>query len=236
MRRCSSFTLSIFLLFASYSLVFAAKDELPEVTEDGLHRVHESKAAIVYAEPGATLADYDSVMLLEAHVAFQKNWERNQRTKSVTSNRIRSSDIEKIKNNLAREFDAIFTQTLEEGGYPVVDHAGETVLLIRPAIINLDITAPDTPSASFTRNYISSAGEMTLYLEIYDSVTGDMIAKAMDRKTDNTHANFYTWSNSSTNKAAAVRILKGWSEILLAALNEAKTQEESETWITPAID
>jgi hypothetical protein len=33
----------------------------------------------------------------------------------------------------------------------------------------------------------------------------------------------YTWANSSTNKAAADRILNGWADILVAALNEAKT-------------
>ena len=30
--------------------------------------------------------------------------------------------------------------------------------------------------------FTSSAGEMTLYLELYDSVTGDLLAKALDRR------------------------------------------------------
>jgi hypothetical protein len=59
-------------------------------------------------------------------------------------------------------------------------------------------------------------------VELYDSVTGDLIAKAADRKQDHDQ-NFYTWTNSVTNKAAADRILKGWANILLQALNEAKT-------------
>jgi hypothetical protein len=63
---------------------------------------------------------------------------------------------------------------------------------------------------------------MTLYIEAYDSVTGDLLAKALDRKADRSNNSFYTWSNSVTNKAAAERILKGWATILLDALNEAK--------------
>ena len=63
---------------------------------------------------------------------------------------------------------------------------------------------------------------MTLYVEIYDSVTGDLIAKAMDRRVDRTNDAYYTWATSVTNKAAAERILKGWANILLNALNEAK--------------
>jgi hypothetical protein len=182
--------------------------------------------AIVYAEPGADLAQYQRVMLLEANVAFKKNWARDQSRGSANKlgAGVNSRDIEKIKNNLSQEFDAVFRKTLEDGGYEVVDQAAEDVLLVRPAIINLDVNAPDTMSAGRSNTYTTSAGEMTLYIEIYDSVTGDLIAKAMDRKADTTRHGYYTWTNSVTNAAAARRILKGWAGILLDALNEAKQQ------------
>lgn len=130
--------------------------------------------------------------------------------------------MEKIKANLANEFDTVFRETLEAGGYEVVDEAADDVLLIRPAIINLDVNAPDTPRAGRSMSFTSSAGEMTLYIELYDSVTGDMIAKAMDRRIDSTSSGFYTWTNSVSNKVAARKILQGWASILLNALNEAK--------------
>ena len=200
----------------------AKKQELPEVTEDGLHRVPDSRMAIVYAKPGADLSGYESVQLLEAYVAFRKNWERDQRSRSADPLRVTSKDIEEIKNNLAEGLHAVFTEVLEEGGYPVVDQAGDKVLLVRPAIINLDINAPDTMHAGRTKTYTDSAGEMTLYVELYDSVTGDLIAKALDRKADRSNAGYYTWTNSVTNRAEANRILKGWASILLTALNEAR--------------
>jgi len=61
---------------------------------------------------------------------------------------------------------------------------------------------------------------MTLYIELYDSVSGDLIAKALDRRIDN--STFYTWTNSVTNKRASDKILTGWAKILVDALNEAK--------------
>lgn len=216
----------ILLLIASALLTLstplcAKKQELPDVTEDGLHRVPDSKLALVYVEPGADLSGYTKVMLLDAYVAFKKNWERDQRSRSAQPLNVTSRDVEKIKNNLAEEFRQEFTTVLEDGGYPVVDAAGPDVLLVRPAIINLDVNAPDTMSAGRSRTYTDSAGEMTLYVELYDSVTGDLIAKAMDQKMDRRNDGFYTWSNSATNKQAAVRILRGWANILLAALSEA---------------
>jgi len=210
---------SLILLFAVPAL--AKKEELPEVTEDGLHRLHDSRAAIVYAKPGANLSGYRQVQLLDAYVAFRKNWERDQRSGSADPLRISSKDIEKIKNGLAEEFRKVFEEVLDSNGYPVVDAAGDDVLLVRPAIINLDVNAPDTMSAGRNRTYTDSAGEMTLYIELYDSVTGDLIAKAMDRKADST-SGFYTWTNRATNRAAADRILKGWADILVEALNEAR--------------
>jgi len=212
------------VLLAAAGTAIAKQEELPEVTEDGLHRVPDSKMAIVYAEPGADLAQYKRIKLMDAYVAFKKNWARDQRSNSADKLRISSRDVEKIKNNLAKEFQEVFRKTLEDGGYEVVDESAEDVLLIRPAIINLDVNAPDTMRAGRSTSFTSSAGEMTLYIEIYDSVTGDLIAKALDRKADTARQGFYTWTNSVTNATAAKRILKGWAEILLDALNEAKQQ------------
>lgn len=210
------------LLLAAIAAPAAKQSELPQVTEDGLHMVPDSKMAIVYAEPGADLAVYDRVMLLEPYVAFKKNWERSQSRSAGTRMRISSKDVEKIKNNLAQEFQVVFEEVLRDGGYEVVEEPAEDVLLVRPAIINLDVTAPDIPTASRTMTYTTSAGEMTLYIEIYDSVTGDLIAKALDRRVDNSRSGYYTWTSSVTNRAAAKKILKGWAQILLDALNEAK--------------
>jgi len=209
-------------LVFSGTLAAAAKQELPEVTEDGLHLIPDSKLAIVYAQPGASLSGYDKVMLLDSYVAFRKNWERDQRSQSTSLTRLSSRDIERIKTDLAKAFRDVFTEELEKGGYPVVSEAGEDVLLVRPAIINLDVNAPDTMSAGRTRTYTQSAGEMTLYVELYDSVTGDLIAKAMDRRADRSRDGFYTWTNSVTNRAAAQMILRGWAGILLQALDEAR--------------
>jgi hypothetical protein len=73
-----------------------------------------------------------------------------------------------------------------------------------------------------TKTYVRSAGDMTLYVELYDSQTGDMLAKALDKRADGRNSDYYTWANSASNKAAADRILKGWANILLEALNAAK--------------
>jgi hypothetical protein len=226
MNLKKSLMLLLSLVVAVYSLsALAKKQEYPEVTEDGLRRVHDSRMAVVYAEPGADLAPYKRVILLEPTVAFKKNWARDQRSRSAsklsTSSRVNTT---KIKKDLAAEFETVFTEALNSGGYEVVTEAADDVLSSRPSIVDLDITAPETHGSGRSNTYIRSAGEMTLYIKLFDSVTGDLIAKALDRQIDNANdAGFYTWANSQTNKAASVRILSGWADILLNALNEARS-------------
>ena len=67
---------------------------------------------------------------------------------------------------------------------------------------------------------------MTLYLELYDSVTGDLLAKAIDRQVDRENSTIYRWADANVNKMAADRIIKGWANTLLDALNEAKKVSE----------
>jgi hypothetical protein len=222
-RNLAALPLTLLFLLLPASLM-ASEDEWPAVSEDGLHLVPNSRMAAVYVQPGADLAPYSRVMLAEPQVAFRKNWERDLRSQSAsklsTSSRVNTT---KIKENLAQEFKSVFTDKLAGSGYEVVTDSGEDVLLILPAIVNLDITAPETSGSGRTNSYVRSAGEMTLYIELYDSVTGDIIAKAVDRQIDRETNQMYTWANSATNRAAAERILSGWADILITALNDAKT-------------
>lgn len=197
----------------------AAIDSLPEVTVDGLHHISDTELAIVYAQPDADLTQYNKVYLAEPYVAFKKNWQRDQN--SGAGIRITPSDMEKIKTELAGLFMTVFTETLTEGGYELATERGEDVLIVKPAIINLDVHAPDTKRSGMSRTYSESSGEMTLYLELFDSVTDDLIAKALDRKYDR-RTGYFQWQSRVTNKAAANRILKEWADVLKEGLDEAR--------------
>jgi hypothetical protein len=202
------------------SLSAAASDDLPEITVEGLHKLKDTNLGLVYALPEADLGVYQRIKLLEPSVAFKKNWQRNQ-NRSYTF-KVRTSDMEEIKANLAELFMEVFTEELTAGGYELTEEVGEDVLLVRPAIVNLDITAPDTNTPNRTYQFSESAGEMTLYVELYDSETSSLIAKAMDRKRDR-EKGYMQWQNRVSNTQAAKRILKSWAVTLREALDEARS-------------
>ncbi len=221
MKRTAVTTVITLLLATFLPLSAAAKEDKqpPPMTEDGLKLVENSEWGLVYVEPGASLEGYERVTLLDTYVAFKKDWRREQ-NRYDRGIRVTQNDMDRIKTRLADEFREVFSEVIQDAGYPVVDGAAEDVLLLRPAIINLDVQAPDTNQAGVSRTYAESAGEMTIYLEIYDSVTGDLLAKGMDRKADR-QAGYMQWQSRVQNTQAARTILKGWAESIVQALDKA---------------
>ena len=104
----------------------------------------------------------------------------------------------------------------------MADAPGEDVLLVKPAIVDLDIFAPDIQNATRTKTYSESAGEMTLNLELFDSITNDKIAKATDRKRDNMRG-YLQWRTKVSNRADARRMISGWAKALRETLDEARS-------------
>jgi len=205
------------------------KKEIPEYTVEGLKRVHDAKnLALVYAEEGADLSQYARVYLVEPYVAFKKNWQRDQNRGSAAL-KVRTSDMDKIKVKVKDLFMEVFTEELQKGGYELANERAEDVLIVKPAIIDLNVNAPDIMSAGRTNTYASSAGSMTLYLELYDSETDDLLAKALDPKADRDHG-FMQWQTGPANRQAAKRMMQPWAEALRTGLDRARemTRQEEE--------
>jgi len=197
----------------------------PDQTDDGLNRVKSKKVDALYWKDGASLTPYQKIRIEDVSVAFRKNWLRDQNSdRAGVSNRISTEDMNKIQSELAELFREQFTEELEKGGYDVVTVDGGDVLLIQSAIVDLDINAPDISmrQPGMVSTYTTSAGEMTLKMDLLDSETNDLIGRVIDRRQDNSGGNHFQYSNSITNRADAQRILRSWAVILRKALDDAK--------------
>lgn len=209
----------IILGTASVTTLAKNKKELPEYTIEGLKLIPGTKdIAVVYAEEGASLSQYDRVYLVEPYVAFKKNWQRDQ---SRGTTRVKTSDMDRIKIRVKELFMEVFTEELENGGYTLANERAEDVLLVKPAIIDLNVNAPDVRTAGRTNTYATSAGSMTLYLELYDSETDDLLAKALDPTSDR-DSHYMQWQTGPANRAAAKRMMKPWAEALRKGLDKAR--------------
>jgi hypothetical protein len=197
-----------------------SKKDIPEYTVEGLKLVPGTKdMALVWAEPGADLAQYDRIFLVDPYVAFKKNWQRNINRNSMT--KVRTNDMERIKKAVKELFIEVFTEELEKGGYNLTTDRTEDVLVVRPAVIDLDVYAPDIQTSSRSASFSDSVGSMTLYLELYDAETDDLIAKAMDAKADR-GTGVMQWATGPSNRAAGKRMMRPWAQALVKGLDRAR--------------
>lgn len=210
--------LSIFLFFQP--LAAREKVAIPEYTVEGLKLIPDTKdVALVWADPDADLSQYKRITLLEPYIAFKKNWQRDQNRSSTT--RVRTSDMDRIKGRTKTLFMEVFTEELEQGGYSLTSERAHDVLIVRPAIIDLNVSAPDVRSSGRVETYTQSAGSMTLYLELYDAETNDLLAKVLDPKADR-QSGFMQWQTGPANLAAGKRMMKPWAQALRSGLDEAR--------------
>jgi hypothetical protein len=194
---------------------WAAENDAGHI-HDNLVRVEEAKVAAAYIDPDADFSEFKRVAIIEPMVSFRANWQRDQNRSR--SHNVSSRDMQRIKSDVATMFERVFTERLEAAGLDVVEVAGDDVLLLRPAIVDLDITAPDTRSAGRSRNFTTSTGAATLFIELYDSVTGDLLGRAADRQVVRQAGGMLSWSNSVTNSADARRMIGRWADQLVTFL------------------
>jgi hypothetical protein len=216
-------------LIGALSLVTACasteKQDMPKVSDDGLTLIEGTEMAAVYVQEGADFTEYKRLAIIDVSVSFRKNWMRDQNANSAAlGSRVSQKDADRIKQAVADEFKSVFAEELEKGGYTVVDYEGvdnsaQDLLVLRPAIVNLDVTAPDTMSPGMSRSFSASAGSMSLYLEFYDSVSSSLLGRVMDAEAarDSGHMSI---SSSVTNKADADRIMRKWAKLLVKKLDK----------------
>jgi Protein of unknown function (DUF3313) len=198
---------------------YSAQSKLPETTPEGLKLMPNTKVSAVYLRDGADFSGYDKVAILDCYVAFRKDWKRDQ-NQGANPFRVSGSDMTKIKTQLADQFKKTFTRELTAKGQTMVTAAGPGVLILRPAIINLDVVAPDTMRPG-SRTFSTSAGQATLLLEVYDSVTSDLLARVYDVESIG-ESSFIQVQNGVTNRAEADQVLTKWARQLATYLEHAR--------------
>jgi len=197
----------------------ASSSEIDEaMSVDGLQKIKVKGIDLAYARPGASLAGYSKLKLEPVEVAFHKNWDPKKTGSNI---KLSAQERENIRTGVAKIVDEEFVKELQtKGGYQVVNEAGPDVLRFKAYVINLYVNAPDTMTAGRSRTYTVSAGEMTLFAELYDSETGEVLARVVDR-SEARNSGMMSLSNSVVNASEARSIASSWARILRNGLDKA---------------
>lgn len=215
---------SLALLFLSATLFAAsarAQSSGSAWTRDGLEPVTVQGLDAAFAKPGASLAQYDKVLLRPVTVAFHKNWERNMSTGSRF--RVSSTDMQRIRTRLAARLQDAVRSELAAGGYKLVDAPADDVLDVQMDIVNLYVPASTIDSGMHQPDvYAVSAGQAALIVQLHDSVTGDAIARAVQNYAAAERSHM-TRIDNYENDVEAGKACAAWARSLREALDRSRT-------------
>lgn len=152
---------------------------------EGLQAITVRGMDVAYAQPGASLQAYHSIVLVPVAVSFQKNWERSAAI--PTGTRLTSRDTDRIRKDMSDVVNHEIRREFEKGGWRVVDAPGAGVLEVEVRIVDLFLNAPDLPTPGISQSYTRSFGQLTLVAELRDSATGTVVMRLLDNSTGHDH-------------------------------------------------
>ena len=191
-------------------------------TWDGLVQVKSKKLALAYLLPDADFRAYSKVMFDPPQVAFAKNWQRdfNRSTMSL-SGRITDRDVREATDKAKESLSEIFPKRFTEEGYQVVTQPGPDVLRLQLVIVDLEVNAPDRNLAGRSSTYAFDAGEATFAIEARDSLTGQLLGRAVDRREAGEGPSYHRTYTS--NVADFEALFDSWARIAARGLTGLKS-------------
>jgi len=152
-----------------------------EVSADGLVRVDNSVVPLAYLKPDMDLTPYTRFMLDPVEIAYQKdpgNRRRSDFAGTVRNFALSQSQMEDLQEMFQ---EAVVEALTEEDGYELTTEPAPDVLRITAALIDLVVAIP-TEMSGMQDVYTRSYGMVTLVLEVRDSQSGEILARAADRR------------------------------------------------------
>jgi hypothetical protein len=189
-----------------------------EITADGLARVPSRSAGGVYRAPGAPFIQYKRFIVEPLTVDFVKNWRKRHPEVS-------DREVRRMRDEAARIFAEEFADVIvEEGGYRMADAPGEDVLLLAPAVTELDVPAPENDLVD-TRSLSPRRPSMTLTGELRDAATGKLVGRIIVIEPGERYGiNELRLANRVTNAHELSVVFSKWVRMLREALDVAKNE------------
>jgi hypothetical protein len=209
------------LLLCGFGIAAGAKDESAG-NWDGLVEVKPKRIDAAFLLPGADFRPYKKLMIDPVEVAFKKDWaEDYNRDASTLSQRLSQEDVERIAAAARDNFTEVFNEAYKNAGLEVVTTQGPDVLRVRPGVVDLYVTVPDTMSSGRSRTYTMESGQATLFIELRDSTTGALLGRALDRRATRSSGRVQI-SNSVTNLSDFRVLFKQWADISVKGFNDLR--------------
>lgn len=190
------------------------------ITHDGLVRMTGSALEGVWVKPGADVRPFSRLLIGDVRMAYKRPPRSGRSTRARSDFPLSRTQVERLER-LLRE--ALVERIEASESWSLAEEPGADVLLVEPSLIDLVVNVPPAEQPN-QMTFTASTGEVTLVLELFDSETSEILARAADRseaRAPGSGSQQLYWSNSVNHTAAVRTIFRRWARIFMARLDTA---------------
>jgi len=189
-----------------------------EVTFDGLVRIDNARFAAAWVDPDVDLTQYTKIMPGGAEFEF-----RSVKKMSASQARMRNASEFWISDaNKQRLIDTVsetFREELAKSQYfTIAEEPGPDTLIIVGALHDIVSQVPPE-DVGRSEVWLSSLGEATLIIELRDSLSGETIYRAVERRAVQNVGQQMIHANTATTWAEVRRWARRWAISLREGLD-----------------
>lgn len=145
---------------------------IDDVSYDGLHRIEDAALDAAWAKPDLNLSGYTKIMLVPAGMSFKTPRQSSGEFPLTQQQKQQVHDI---------LLEAFTTELGKNKRFALTDQPGRDVLMVYGAVLDVESHVP--PERAGRGGYLlRSLGEATLLVELRDSMSDEILARAVDRR------------------------------------------------------
>lgn len=218
------------LLVGAYLLVAACAtkplvidtSEDAQLSFDGLYPVANVRVDKAWVRRDFDLTGYTKIIVQGAGIHYRPVKASAGRLTASRSGETEFPLTEAQKANIQDVFSTAFREELAKlENLAIVDEPGPDVLIVRGALLDVVSKVPPQPIGR-SSIYLDVIGYATLVIELIDSESGSVLARAVDLDAAQQQGVAFE-SNPVTNTAQVRRLAKSWAQLLRRRLEEFST-------------
>ncbi len=190
-----------------------------KMSYDGLYPIEGSRTDQAWARSDLDLSGYTKIMLQGAGIHYRplkaSAGSRTALRRGETEFPLSDDQKERLRKMLREEF---LKELAKIERFTFVNQSGPDVLMIRGALLDVVSRVPPEQIGRVDI-YLDSVGQATLVIELIDSESGTVLARAVDTRAAD-RGGVAIESNRVTNWADARRLVQRWAVLLRQRLND----------------
>ncbi len=213
------------VLFAATVLVIGCSTEPTiqsgpdaETTFDGLVRIDHSRFAAAWIDPDIDLTQYDKI--LPGGAAFEfRSVQKMSATQARRSNEREFWISDSNKQRLIDTVSEVFSEELQQSEhFTITDEPGPDTLVITGALHDIVSRVPPE-DVGRSEIWLRSVGEATLIIELRDSLSNEVVYRAVERRAAESPGGTMIRANTATTWAEVRRWARRWAVRLREGLD-----------------